>query len=71
MVRTLYETPVGTLSALPAAIAGTSLDYIEAFTPAPDTDMTLGAAREAWPGKVLWLNFRAPEAGQRSGTGHG
>ncbi|MEA1996909.1 MAG: hypothetical protein U9N45_04695, partial [Gemmatimonadota bacterium] len=39
------------------AIAGTDLDYIEAFTPAPDTDMTLAQAREAWPDKVLWLNF--------------
>ena len=39
------------------AIAGTALDYIEAFTPAPDTDMTLGEARDAWPGKILWLNF--------------
>jgi len=28
------------------------LDYIEAFTPAPDTDMTLAAARKAWPDKV-------------------
>lgn len=42
---------------LKAAIAETALDYIEAFTPAPDTDMTLGEARQAWPGKVLWLNF--------------
>ena len=39
------------------AIAQTDLDYIEAFTPAPDTDMTLAEARAAWPGKVLWLNF--------------
>ena len=39
------------------AIAETDLDYIEAFTPAPDTDMTLGEARKAWPDKVLWLNF--------------
>ena len=38
-------------------IAGTDLDYVEAFTPAPDTDMTLAEAREAWPDKVLWLNF--------------
>jgi hypothetical protein len=42
---------------LSKAIAGTRLDYIEAFTPSPDTDMTLGEARKAWPGKVLWLNF--------------
>ncbi|MCM8768351.1 MAG: hypothetical protein NC911_01510 [Candidatus Omnitrophica bacterium] len=38
-------------------IAQSGLDYIEAFTPAPDTDMTLGQARKAWPDKVLWLNF--------------
>ena len=42
---------------LAEAIAGTDLDYIEAFTPAPDTDMTLAEAREAWPDKVLWLNY--------------
>jgi hypothetical protein len=42
---------------LAEAIAGTALDYIEAFTPAPDTDMTLAEARAAWPDKVLWLNF--------------
>ena len=40
-----------------ADIANTDLDYIEAFTPAPVTDMSLGDAREAWPDKVLWLNF--------------
>jgi len=38
-------------------IARTKLDYIEAFTPAPSTDMTLAEARRAWPGKVLWINF--------------
>ena len=38
-------------------MATTALDYIEAFTPAPDTDMTLKDARQAWPGKTLWLNF--------------
>ena len=42
---------------LAEAINGTALDYIEAFTPAPDTDMTLREARAAWPKKVLWLNF--------------
>ena len=43
--------------AIADSIAGTDLDYIEAFTPSPDTDMTLGEARAAWPGKVLWLNY--------------
>jgi len=33
------------------------LDWVEAFTPAPDTDMTLAEAREMWPGKVLFINF--------------
>lgn len=42
---------------LSKAIAGTDLDYIEAFTPAPDTDMTLKEARDIWPDKVIWLNF--------------
>ncbi|MGH7145214.1 MAG: hypothetical protein ACREJ2_13960 [Planctomycetota bacterium] len=38
-------------------IGQADLDYIEAFTPAPDTDMTLGEARAAWPNRVLWINF--------------
>lgn len=42
---------------LAKAISGTDLDYIEAFTPAPDTDMTLAEACAAWSEKVLWLNF--------------
>ncbi len=42
---------------LAEAIGETDLDYIEAFTPAPTTDMTVTQAREAWPDKVLWLNF--------------
>jgi len=42
---------------LARAIGDTDLDYIEAFTPAPDTDMTLAEAREAWPDKVIWMNF--------------
>lgn len=47
----------GNCKLLAEAIAETDLDYIEAFTPAPDTDMTLAEARQAWPHKVLWLNF--------------
>ncbi len=38
-------------------IAGSGLDYVEAFTPAPDSDMTLKEARRAWRDKVIWLNF--------------
>ena len=39
------------------AVGASGLDYIEAFTPAPDTDMTIEAALAAWPDKVLWINF--------------
>ncbi|NLZ63144.1 MAG: hypothetical protein GX902_04995 [Lentisphaerae bacterium] len=42
---------------LAPSIAASGLDYIEAFTPAPDTDLTLAEARAAWKNKVLWLNF--------------
>ena len=38
-------------------IGDSSLDWIEAFTPAPDTSMTVANAREIWPGKVLFINF--------------
>ncbi len=38
-------------------IADSGIDIVEAFTPAPDTDMTLAEARAAWPDKVLWINF--------------
>jgi hypothetical protein len=38
-------------------VARSGLDYVEAFTPKPDTDMTLQEALDAWPDKVLWVNF--------------
>jgi hypothetical protein len=40
-----------------ADVAASGLDYVEAFTPAPDTDMTLAEALHAWPDKVIWINF--------------
>ena len=39
------------------SIARSELDYVEAFTPAPDTDMSLEDGRRIWKNKVLWLNF--------------
>lgn len=42
---------------LARAIARSGLDYIEAFTPAPDTDLTVAEARAVWPTQVLWLNY--------------
>jgi len=39
------------------AIAGSAIDIVEAFTPAPDTDMSVAEARAAWPDKTLWINF--------------
>lgn len=49
-----YDANCGNLA---ECIAESPLDYIEAFTPAPDTDMTLGQARSAWPDKTIWMNF--------------
>ena len=45
-------------NALWASEVGASpLDWIEAFTPSPDSDMSLADARAAWPGKTLFMNF--------------
>lgn len=38
-------------------IARSKIDYVEAFTPVPTCDMTVAEARQAWPDKVLWMNF--------------
>jgi len=38
-------------------IANLPIDIIEAFTPYPDTDMTMKEARQAWPDKIIWINF--------------
>ncbi|MDP6778615.1 MAG: hypothetical protein QGI83_17815, partial [Candidatus Latescibacteria bacterium] len=38
-------------------VGQSGLDWIEAFSPAPDTDMTVAEARELWAGKVLLINF--------------
>lgn len=42
---------------LSEAIGQSTLDYVEAFTPRPDCDMTVAEARVAWRGKSLWANF--------------
>ena len=38
-------------------VGESDLDWIEAFSPAPDTDMTVAEARGFWPGKTLFINF--------------
>jgi hypothetical protein len=40
-----------------ADVAASDLDYVEAFTPRPDTDMSLAEALAAWPRKIVWANF--------------
>ena len=32
-------------------------DYIESFTPAPETDLSIAEARKVWPGKSLIVHF--------------
>ena len=38
-------------------VGASCLDWIEAFSPSPDTDMTVAEARQMWAGKVLFVNF--------------
>ncbi len=38
-------------------VAGTSLDFIESFTPPPDCDLPLTDARRAWPEKTLMVHL--------------
>ena len=52
--------------ALSDLIGGSEIDYVEAFTPRPDSDMGVAEAMTAWPGKVLWLHF--PSSVQVMGT---
>jgi len=42
---------------LAPSVAGSLIDYVEAFTPPPDCDLSVAEARALWPGKVLWINF--------------
>jgi len=42
---------------LAEAVAKTSLDLIESFTPPPDCNLPLGLARRLWPEKTIQINF--------------
>ena len=42
---------------LAEAIGRSEIDYIKAFTPDLDCDMTVAEVRTAWPDKILWINF--------------
>jgi len=47
----------GRLRRLLRAIGEAPFDIVEAFTPSPMGDVSVEEARQAWPGKALWLNF--------------
>ncbi len=47
----------GRLASLTRPIARTRLPVVEAFTPPPMGDLTVSAAKAAWPDKVVWINF--------------
>lgn len=47
----------GRLRSLRKDIAEAEIDFVEALTPPPMGDVSVQEAREAWPGKALWLNF--------------
>lgn len=47
----------GRLRSLMQDIAAAPFDIVEALTPSPMGDVSVGEARRAWPNKALWLNF--------------
>jgi len=47
----------GNLKILKEGIKNSSLDFIDAFTPYPDTDLTLKEARKEWKEKIIVINF--------------
>lgn len=55
------KTPIahydGSNRPLVKLLAKTALPVIEAFTPPPMGDLTVREAKEAWPEKVVWVNF--------------
>ncbi len=46
----------GQLRLIADDIAALDIDGIDSFTEAPEGDMTIAAARAAWPDKFLWVN---------------
>jgi len=56
----------GTNLPLKDCIASVDIDIIEAFTPPPMEQMTIAQAREAWPDKVLSINFPGTLFGESS-----
>ncbi len=47
----------GNLQILKESIGESGIDFIEAFTGPPMFDLSVAEAREAWPDKVLWINY--------------
>ena len=47
----------GQMRSLAECVSKTDVDIIEAFTPPPDGNLSVTEARDAWPDKVIWINF--------------
>ncbi len=47
----------GNLKILKEEIEKTKLDFIDAFTPFPDTDLSLEEAKDIWGNKIIVINF--------------
>ena len=61
VMRATNKIPVahydGSVRPLVDALAATDLPVMEAFTPPPMGDLSVAQARQAWPDKVIWVNF--------------
>ncbi len=47
----------GNLKPLKEAVGETALDFIEAYNPPPDGDLSIREARRCWGSKVIAINF--------------
>ena len=55
--KRIYAHVDGATKGIADRIARTPIDIVEAFTPEPTGDLSLGEARRAWRDKVIWINF--------------
>lgn len=60
IVGTHYD---GKLDSCKKAIAEAPTDLIESLTPPPEGDMTMKQCRQAWPGKLFWVNVNVSAYG--------
>jgi hypothetical protein len=55
--KKVYVHMDGALRPIADQIVALPIDIVEAFTPTPTGDLSLGEARALWHGKTVWINY--------------